>query len=156
MDVQYASQDLDKSMIKQRIKDLMIDCHQAATNNLDPRKRPEYKFELIGYDFLLDEDFRVWLIEVNTCPFIGPVLIAEQPNFMLDLIHDVFKLTIDQVYSNKFLSRAEKESQTMFELLVSNDGIVNKRTKLEPINRRNDNWFPEYLYPSKKMHIELL
>ena len=25
-------------------------------------------FELFGYDFLIDEDFRVWLIEVNTNP----------------------------------------------------------------------------------------
>jgi len=28
-------------------------------------------FELFGYDFLIDEDFRVWLIEVNTNPYLG-------------------------------------------------------------------------------------
>ena len=52
----------------------MIDCHLAAVNNLDPRKRAGYKFEIIGFDFLLDEDLRVWLLEVNTCPYMGPVL----------------------------------------------------------------------------------
>ena len=59
--------DLNKEQIMQRMKDIMIDCHQAA--NLDPKKRHGQKFELIGFDFLIDEDFRAWLIEVNTCPY---------------------------------------------------------------------------------------
>jgi hypothetical protein len=28
-------------------------------------------FEFLGYDFLIDEDFRLWLIEVNTNPYLG-------------------------------------------------------------------------------------
>ncbi len=28
-------------------------------------------FELFGFDFMLDEDFRLWLIEVNTNPSLG-------------------------------------------------------------------------------------
>jgi hypothetical protein len=66
--------DLDKDHIMQRMKDIMIDCHLAAAGNLDLRKRPGYKLEIVGFDFLLDEDFRVWLLEVNTCPYMGPVL----------------------------------------------------------------------------------
>ena len=66
--------DLDADQIMQRMKDVMIDCHIGAMNSLDPRRRPGYKLEIIGFDFLLDEDFRIWLIEVNTCPFMGPVL----------------------------------------------------------------------------------
>ena len=58
----------------QRMKDLMIDCHMAAQANLDPRKRAGYKLEIVGFDFILDEDLRVWLIECNTCPYMGPVL----------------------------------------------------------------------------------
>ena len=67
-------------------------------NNLDPRKRPGYKLEIICFDFLLDEDFRVWLIEVNTCPFMGPVLKQSTPEFMLDMLDDTFKLTIDPLF----------------------------------------------------------
>jgi hypothetical protein len=80
------------------MQDIMIDCHIGAMNNLDPRKRPGYKLEIIGFDFLLDEDFRVWLIEVNTCPFMGPVLKQSTPEFMLDMLDDTFKLTIDPLF----------------------------------------------------------
>jgi len=72
---------------------------------LDPRKRPGHKFEVIGFDFLIDEDLRVWLIEVNTCPYMGPVLTQQQPNFMADLLDDTFKLTIDKIFLEKELTQ---------------------------------------------------
>ena len=118
----------------QRMKDLMIDCHAAALNLLDPRKRLGHKFELIGFDFILDEDYRVWLIEVNTCPYMGPVLSAEQPSFMLDLLNDTFKLTIDKYFFGQYganISNDQAEKETEYELLWSPDGKVNKRTVLK-------------------------
>lgn len=87
--------DLDTSHITQRIKDIIIDCHLSCIKLIDPKKRPGFKFEIIGFDFMLDEDLRVWLIEANTCPYMGPVLEAYHPNFMLDMLDDVFTLTID-------------------------------------------------------------
>lgn len=39
-----------------------------------PSKRKN-AFELFGYDFLIDEDLRTWLIEVNTNPYLGNLLI---------------------------------------------------------------------------------
>jgi tubulin polyglutamylase TTLL1/tubulin monoglycylase TTLL3/8 len=36
---------------------------------VDPNKR-NHCFEIFGYDFMLDEDFNVFLIEVNTNPCI--------------------------------------------------------------------------------------
>lgn len=82
----------------QRMKDIMIDCFLAAHNKLDPRKRPGNKFEIIGYDFLIDEDLRVWLIEVNTGPYMGPVLASHYTNFMVDMLDDTFKLTVDRYF----------------------------------------------------------
>jgi hypothetical protein len=37
---------------------------------LNPNKRKNV-FEVFGYDFLIDEDFRLWLIEINTNPYLG-------------------------------------------------------------------------------------
>ncbi len=52
------------------MKDLVIDCYLSAINSLNPNKRDNC-FELMGFDFMIDEDFRVWLIEVNTNPYFG-------------------------------------------------------------------------------------
>lgn len=53
-----------------RMKDIIIDSFMAVKNELNPSHRRNH-FELFGYDFLIDEDFRVWLIEVNSNPYIG-------------------------------------------------------------------------------------
>lgn len=46
-----------------RIKDIIIDCYLATKGELNPKKRKNC-FELVGFDFILDEDFHVWLLEV--------------------------------------------------------------------------------------------
>ena len=54
-------------------------------------------FEIFGYDFMIDEDLKVWLIEVNTNPCLelsSPILQELLPR-MLD---DAFKLTIDKIH----------------------------------------------------------
>ena len=56
-----------------RMKDIVIDTFLAVKNSVNPNHRKN-TFELFGYDFMIDEDFRVWLIEVNTNPYLG------QPN----------------------------------------------------------------------------
>jgi hypothetical protein len=54
-------------------------------------------FEIFGYDFMLDENAKLWLIEVNTNPCIeepSPLLTMLLPR-MLD---DAFKLTLDRMF----------------------------------------------------------
>jgi hypothetical protein len=52
---------------------------------------------LLGYDFLIDEDFRIWLIEVNTNTYFGVpnVYIADLLPKMMD---DLLDLVLDPVY----------------------------------------------------------
>jgi len=54
-------------------------------------------FEIYGYDFMIDSNFKVWLIEVNTNPCLeeaSPILEEILPR----MIDDAFKLTIDKIY----------------------------------------------------------
>lgn len=56
-------------------------------------KRPDV-FELIGYDFLIDEDYRVWLIEINTNPYLG--IPNEYIEGLLDrMLDDMLKIVAD-------------------------------------------------------------
>ena len=79
--------DIEKDMVP-RMKDIVIDTFLAVNTQLNPNRRRN-NFELFGYDFMIDEDFRVWLIEVNTNPYLGqPNQWAKQfvPNMIDELL----------------------------------------------------------------------
>ena len=78
------------------MKDLIIDCFLSVKHKMNPNRRKRC-FELFGFDFLIDEDFRVWLIEVNTNPYLGT------PNTQMRLIvprmiDQMLQLTVDVHY----------------------------------------------------------
>lgn len=52
------------------MKDIAIDTIVSVKNELNKKQR-KFCFELLGYDFLIDEDFRLWLLEVYNNPYIG-------------------------------------------------------------------------------------
>ena len=83
-------------MIVPRMKDIIIDSFMSVRHKMNPNKRKNC-FELFGFDFLLDEDFRVWLIEINTNPFLGT------PNkdmvvLVPKMIDEMFSLVVDNVF----------------------------------------------------------
>jgi len=79
----------------------------AVRKKLDPHKR-KYSFELFGYDFILDEDFNVWLIEVNTNPCI-----EESSNLLKMLVprmlEDMLRITVDRTFP-KSKMQSKKQS----------------------------------------------
>ena len=48
---------------------LVTDSFRAVYRKIDPN-RMSHSFEVLGYDFMIDEAYKVWLIEVNTNPAI--------------------------------------------------------------------------------------
>ena len=75
---------------------MIIDTFNASKGQLNPNKRKNC-FEFLGYDFLIDEDFRLWVIEVNTNPYFGVpnVFIADLLPKMMD---DLIELVVDPTY----------------------------------------------------------
>ena len=49
-----------------RIKDIMIDCLLATKHKLKINRMNS--FELYVFDFVIDEDLRIWLVEVKSNP----------------------------------------------------------------------------------------
>ena len=65
----------------------------ATKKIIDPYRRRNC-FEVFGYDFIIDEDFNVWLIEVNTNPCL------EESSSLLKMllprmVDDMLKLSVD-------------------------------------------------------------
>jgi hypothetical protein len=73
---------------------MIVKSIDSVKRKLDPNKRNSC-FELFGYDFMIDNDFTTWLIEVNTNPCLDQssrILRILLPR----LIDDMFRLTIDK------------------------------------------------------------
>ena len=71
--------------IAPQLKAIVKDTVQATYLKLDTRHRA-YSFEIFGYDFMLDENLKPWLIEVNTnpCLELSSPLLARVIPCMLD------------------------------------------------------------------------
>ena len=92
MEVEGAPTDFWKEVYS-CMRSLARDSLRAAYGKMDPSKR-ENSFELFGLDFMIDESFHVWLIEVNTNPCLetsSPILSRIIPT----LVENVFRLALD-------------------------------------------------------------
>ena len=100
-----------------RMERLVTDSFRAVAGGtkIDP-DRLKNSFELFGYDFMVDEDFRVYLIEANTNPSLEiccPLLSRIIP----ELLDNTFRLTIDPLCQPAFL--AVEDNQTTKALIQS-------------------------------------
>jgi hypothetical protein len=122
-----------------RMKDIAIDCFLSAKSSMNPSKRRN-SFEFFGFDFMIDEDFRVWLIEVNTNPYVG--IHNDSMNDVLPrMLHGLYKIVLDPVFEH--LSQEEIEnisSGTDWDILYSRVRSINKRRSIN-----------EGIYPVRKL-----
>ena len=87
------------NMIKQ-MKYLVEISFKSVGNKL-LRTKSVLCFEIFGYDFIIDNDFKPWILEINNNPGLcisSPVIKKLVPR-MLD---DAFRLTIDKVFETRY------------------------------------------------------
>ena len=105
------------------MKEIIIKTTYSVRKTLDPHHR-QYSFELFGYDFILDEDFNTWLIEVNTNPCL-----EESSKLLKDILprmlEEMFQLTIDKIFPKNFLKKKK----------IHKDFTVNSPVKIK--NRKS-------------------
>ena len=81
------------------MKDIIKVSMESVKRKLNADFR-HFCFEIFGYDFIVDESFKPWLIEINTNPCL------EESSQLLQmllprLIDDALKLTIDVIFPRK-------------------------------------------------------
>ena len=130
-----------ESHIVPRMKDLIIDTFLSVKTELNPFKRRNC-FELLGYDFMIDEDLRTWLIEVNTNPYLGvPNRFIEGllPNMINDMLTICLDPYIKKINSNEPLGIFRNQNiENQYELIYCDKRRINQRRgydfcKLYPI-----------------------
>ena len=106
LDEEHEGIDIQKHLVPQ-MKNLIIDTFQAVKNKVNPTQRSGH-FELLGYDFMIDEDFKVWLIEVNTGPYLGtPNSWAKK--VVPEMLDEMFAITVDPIFSKESVKVNNRE-----------------------------------------------
>ena len=75
---------------------LVTDSFRSVYNKIDPN-RNKNAFEIFGYDFMIDENFKVYLIEANTNPCLEiccPLLARIIP----ELLDNSFRIALDPLF----------------------------------------------------------
>jgi len=87
--------DFIKTVVPQ-MKRLATDTIKAVSRKMDPNRR-QSSFEIFGYDFMVDEDMKPWLIEVNTNPCLelsSPYLARLIPA----MLENSIKIAVDPLF----------------------------------------------------------
>lgn len=91
----------------------------VACQRIDPHRRVN-SFEVFGFDFMIDEDFCVWLIEGNTNPCLEingcPVLARVIP----PMLECAFRIALDPALPPpdlNFKKGIERDSENKFSLI---------------------------------------
>lgn len=99
LDSNYAHLKIDfRSHIFSQIKQIMTDTFRATYKVVSPsRTLQHHTFEIFGFDFMLDENFKVYLIEVNTNPCLETTCPLLQ-KIITDVVDTGLRVALDPLY----------------------------------------------------------
>jgi len=75
---------------------LVTDSFRAVGSKIDP-SRVRNSFEVLGYDFMIDENFKVFLIEANTNPSLE-ICCPLMARIIPELLDNSFRIAIDPLF----------------------------------------------------------
>jgi hypothetical protein len=135
LDEEYSERkfSIKKDLLGQ-IKKIVQITMKSVKDKINKNNR-NFQFEIFGYDFMMDKDFNLFLIEINTNPGLeesSPWIKLIVPR-MLD---DALRLTIDQLFETKYDFKVINENKTKEEIDNYNRLLNNYNRNID-INRVN-------------------
>lgn len=112
-----------------QIKRLVADSFASVHMKVDPDKK-QSSFELFGFDFMLDDDFKVYIIEVNTNPCLAtpcPLL----TRIISSVVDQTFRLAVDPIFDNGQAGKKSPELQKLNYELVYDSKIDSQTEETE-------------------------
>jgi hypothetical protein len=90
------------------------------------KKQRQFCYVILGYDFLIDSNFKIWLIEVNKNPGLFYETSKIYNELSPRLIDDALKLTVDEIFkpdleekTSPYHVKGYSDSENMWEYLNS-------------------------------------
>ena len=126
---------LNKDLIF-KLKDIINLTMRSVKDKIDKNGK-NYQFEIFGYDFMLDNDFNVYLIEINTNPGLeesSPWIKVIVPR-MLD---DALRLTLDQIFEPKYDFNLNYKNEDEENNLKNVENNLKNKINPNCINSNND------------------
>ena len=124
----------------------IIELTTKSSKNLINKKNKNYCFELFGYDFMMDEDKNVYLIEINTNP--GLEISSEIIEILVPrMIDDTLRITVDEIFETEY-SKEWTDEDGNYKSNFHVEGYDDKENMWEYVcnmNKSNDKYkFEEY------------
>ena len=144
LDENYAEKNykLNKDLSKQ-IKEIVSITMKSGKEQINKNGR-NFQFEIFGYDFMLDENFNLFLIEINSNPGIeesSPWIKVIIPR-MLD---DALRLTLDQIFNPGYdFSKIYKDENEETNMKMVLNNLKNKidpnapNSLIDEINKKDE------------------
>ena len=125
----------------------IIELTAKSSRNLINRKKKNYCFELFGYDFMMDEDKNVFLIEINTNP--GLEISSEIISILVPrMIEDTLRITVDDLFETEY-DQEWLDEEGNYKSKYHVDGYDDKENMWEficNINKSNEKYINEDYY----------
>lgn len=118
LDANYQNRPVDFiEEVGSKIKDIVTDTIKCAVPKI-MKKMHCHTFEVFGYDFLLDENLKPWLLEVNTNPCLE-ISSSHLARIIPSMLDNAFQLTLDSIFQINFTLKNDMSAITenKFELV---------------------------------------
>lgn len=105
-----------------KIREIVKETMQASFEIIDKNKRL-HCMEIFGYDFMIDEEFKPWLIEINT----NPCLELASPHLKViipAMVENAFRLVLDSLFPVPLGQHQEVLTSNRFELIFHSESYI--------------------------------